>query len=365
MFTRPLVTIVTPVYMTPVDRLKRLLDSVAAQTLSRLEVILVDDASPDECPQILDAVAANDDRFKVLHRTANGRAGKAREDGMRLASGEFVLFADADDILRPDMCERLYALARAHDADIVACGWSIRDQNGTVIGRGYLPERRYNLTCARQRAKAYRHLNYSLWNKLFRRSVISTLQFEQYEANIGEDTLFNIAALCHSRILVTTGYIGYDYFRHASSATARKSKGFSYLRTLASSNDSIRRTLSAEDPSAVGLACSDRVSLNRFSTGCGWIADQADPVQRAEMWEFWRCYLHESLLPALTSHRLLALWFRITTSIANASSAYRLTWWALWLTNPMAVIERLEARLLAKSHLHTIRARERASAGTQ
>ena len=196
----------------------------------------------------------------VLHRSTNGRAGVARSNGMNLVKGSYVLFADADDIMQPDMCETLYGLALKHDADIVACSWSISDQKGHLIGRGYLPDRQYDLASARQRAKAYRLMNYSLWNKIFRHEVIVPLRFEQFEANIGEDTLFNVAALCRSRTMVTTAYVGYDYIVHTASATGRSSRGMPYLRTLALSGDRIRQTVAAADKSAVGENFSDRIA---------------------------------------------------------------------------------------------------------
>jgi glycosyltransferase involved in cell wall biosynthesis len=351
------VSIIVPVYKTPVDLLQRFLQSALSQTLSGIQLIAVDDASPDDCPEILDAVAADDDRVSVLHRTTNGRAGMARGDGMDLVKGDYVLFADADDFMQPDMCETLYGLALKYDADIVACAWAIRDQDGNLVGRGYLPDRRYNLTSTCQRAQGYRLLNYALWNKIFRHEAIAPLCFEKFEANIGEDTLFNIAALCRSRTMVTTAYSGYDYFVHVASATGRSSKGMPYLRTLAISGDRIKQTLSAADASAVGRKYADRVTLKRFSTGCGWIADHPDPTERCVMWAYWRRHLHESLLPTIESYSLLAAWYRLVTALGDASIVYRLTQIALRLTDPLALIDKLEAR-------HAFKRRSRTSCAT-
>jgi len=279
--------------------LQRFLKSALSQTLSDVQLIAVDDASPDECPKILDAVAAQDDRMTVLHRGTNGRAGMARNDGMALVKGEYVLFADADDVMRPDMCETLLGLALKHDANIVACSWSISDQDGHSIGRHCFPDRQYDLAVARQRAAAYRSMNYALWNKIFRHEVIAPLRFEQFETNIGEDTLFNVAALCQSRTMVTTAYCGYDYTVHTASVTGRSSRGMPYLRTLALSGDRIRQTLAVADGSVVARKYADRVALKRFTTGCGWIADHPDPKEKASMWAYWRRHLHERLLPSL------------------------------------------------------------------
>lgn len=344
------VSIIVPVYRTPTVLLQRFLRSALSQTLSDVQLIAVDDASPDDCPEILDAVAAEDDRMTVLHRSTNGRAGMARNDGMTLVKGKYVLFADADDVMQPDMCETMMGLADKHDADIVACAWSISDQDGHFVGRGYLPDRQYDLASARQRARAYRSLNYALWNKIFRHEVIAPLRFEQFEANIGEDTLFNIAALCRSRTMVTTSYCGYDYTVHTASATGRSSRGMPYLRTLALSGDRIRQTLAAADGSVVARKYGDRVALKRFTTGCGWIVDHPDPNERAVMWASWRHHLHERLLPSLESCGLLAASYRLATATGNAQTAYRLTRIASRITDPLSIVDRLEARMAAKRH---------------
>lgn len=345
---RPLVSIIVPVYRTPVFLLQRFLRSALSQTLSDVQLIAVDDASPDDCPRILDAVAADDDRVTVLHRGTNGRAGMARNDGMRLVKGSYVLFADADDIMEPDMSETLLKLALKHDADIVACSWSISDQEGHLVGRGCLPDRQYDLTSPRQRAKAYRSLNYALWNKIFRHEVIAPLRFEQFEANIGEDTLFNVAALCRSRTMVTTAYCGYDYTVHSASATGRSSRGMPYLSTLALSGDRIKQTIAAADKSVGGVKYADRMALKRFAIGCGWIADHPDPKKRAVMWAYWRRYLHERLLPTLESCRLLAAWYKLVTDTGHAPTVYRLTWLASRIADPLSLIDRLEARIASK-----------------
>lgn len=345
---KALVSIIVPVYKTPVFLLRRFLSSVLSQTFSDIQLIAINDASPDDCPRILDDVAAGDERVTVLHRSINGRAGMARNDGMSLVTGKYVLFADADDIMQPDMCETLLGIAQKHDADIVACSWSISHHNGHLLGKGYLPDRQYDLTSARQRAKAYRSLNYSLWNKIFRYEIIAPLRFEQFEANIGEDTLFNIAALCRSHKMVTTAYCGYDYTVHTTSATGRSSTGMPYLRTLALSGDRINQTLAAADGSCVAKKYSGIIALKRFSTGCGWIADHPDPKQRAVMWEYWRHHLYEHLLPNLNSCGFLAAWFRLVTSIRNPKTVYCLTHIASRIADPLSLVDRLEARIASK-----------------
>ncbi len=100
-----LISVIVPIYKVEKE-LGRCVDSILAQTHSRLEIILVDDGSPDDCPRMCDAYALRDPRIQVLHKE-NGGLSDARNAGLRLASGEFVLYVDSDDYLEFDACEKL------------------------------------------------------------------------------------------------------------------------------------------------------------------------------------------------------------------------------------------------------------------
>lgn len=113
----PKVSVVIPVYKVE-DYLKRCVDSVLGQSLSDLEIILVDDGSPDGCPQICDAYAKRDSRIQVIHKP-NGGLASARNAGMKIATGKWLFFLDSDDWLEPDGLEKLYAVGEAHRVDFV------------------------------------------------------------------------------------------------------------------------------------------------------------------------------------------------------------------------------------------------------
>ena len=108
------VSVVIPVYMVE-PYLPACLDSVLAQTLAEIEVICIDDASPDGCGAILDDYAARDERVRVVHLPENRRQGYGRDRGMDLARGRYIYFLDSDDLIVPDALERLYALAENND----------------------------------------------------------------------------------------------------------------------------------------------------------------------------------------------------------------------------------------------------------
>lgn len=119
----PLVSVIIPVYKVEKE-LRRCLDSVLSQTLTDIEIILVDDGSPDACPQICDDYACQDPRVRVVHK-ANGGLSDARNHGLNKATGDYVMFVDSDDYIEADSCERLYLTAVASDADMVLGDWRV------------------------------------------------------------------------------------------------------------------------------------------------------------------------------------------------------------------------------------------------
>jgi len=116
MTDNPLISIVVPVYK--VEKfLDRCINSLVNQSYTNLEIILVNDGSPDSCPAMCDAWAEKDSRIKVIHK-ANGGLSDARNHGTALASGDFISFIDSDDYASSDYVEYLYRLLKENNADI-------------------------------------------------------------------------------------------------------------------------------------------------------------------------------------------------------------------------------------------------------
>ena len=107
---RPLVSVVIPVYKVE-EYLARCVDSVRSQTLQDLQIILVDDGSPDNCPQMCDAYAQKDYRIQVIHKE-NGGLASARNAGMDVAIGKWLFFLDSDDWLEPDAVSKVMSVTR-------------------------------------------------------------------------------------------------------------------------------------------------------------------------------------------------------------------------------------------------------------
>ena len=115
------VSIVVPVYKVPEQYLRKCIESTIVQTLKEIEILLVDDGSPDQCGLICDEYAEKDDRIRVLHKK-NGGLSSARNYGCKAATGKWVMFVDGDDWIEPDMCQTMYELGEDKQVQLVMCG---------------------------------------------------------------------------------------------------------------------------------------------------------------------------------------------------------------------------------------------------
>ena len=119
MSDNPLISVVIPVYKVE-NYLRECLDSVISQTYKNLDIILVDDGSPDNCPAICDEYAEKDSRIKVIHRK-NGGLSAARNSGIDIVRGEYITFIDSDDYVSRAYVEQLYLTLRTSGAGVTQC----------------------------------------------------------------------------------------------------------------------------------------------------------------------------------------------------------------------------------------------------
>ena len=115
----PVISIIVAVYKAE-SCLRRCVDSLLAQTFQDYEILLVDDGSPDRSGEICDEYARKDNRVRVFHKE-NGGVASARQCGMNNARGEYVIHADPDDWVEPNMLEELYGKAKEENADMIIC----------------------------------------------------------------------------------------------------------------------------------------------------------------------------------------------------------------------------------------------------
>lgn len=208
----PKVSVVVPVYNV-VAYLPRCLASLRAQSLSELEVLLVDDGSTDGSTEILRDAEREDARFRVIRQENTGVAA-ARHAGIQQARGEYVGFVDADDYVEPEMFQRMYCAASAERADLVVCSYyEVRGQDRILHSTGAAP-------CVVTEAfEAYVQCVASIpsqCNKLYRRELVLQVR-EPLPLKIGEDMAFCTALAPSVRRAVIIPDALYNYAIHDSS----------------------------------------------------------------------------------------------------------------------------------------------------
>ena len=115
----PKISVIVPVYKVE-PYLRKCLDSIINQTYRNLQIILVDDGSPDNCGAICDEYASKDSRIEVIHQE-NGGVSAARNAGLKLAAGDYIGWVDSDDWIEPDMYAYMLENMQKYEADIAVC----------------------------------------------------------------------------------------------------------------------------------------------------------------------------------------------------------------------------------------------------
>lgn len=226
MMEHSLISVIVPIYKVQ-DYLDECIESIITQTYSNIEVILVDDGSPDRCPQMCDEWAKRDSRIRVVHKK-NGGLSSARNAGIDVATGEYISFVDSDDFICKDTLQNLYERIKDDKSIGITSGLIYRYQDGctSIFNNKWfrktektIPASEFLLETMSQKT------SYTVWNKLYRRDVIGNTRFREGRNN--EDTLFmydlgkNIAILNVCMVEIPH-YVYYYRYREDSICTTAK-----------------------------------------------------------------------------------------------------------------------------------------------
>lgn len=228
-----LISIIVPVYKAK-DYIDRCVESILAQTHQNLEVILVDDGSPDESPKMCDSWAEKDNRIKVLHKS-NGGAASARNAGLDVASGEYIGFVDCDDYIAPDMFERLLGAIVTGGKKLSCCLIYYAYEDGRIVPDS--SKMGDNVTLSVKQAvneSLYNRAGNAVWCKLHHRSVLQDIRFPT--GGISEDYPVMIPSILAADGMVLVRQPLYYYCKRQSSVTGRSSI-ISYNNTCAVLNN--------------------------------------------------------------------------------------------------------------------------------
>lgn len=209
----PMVSIIIPVYKVEAY-LSRCLDSVIRQTYHNLEIILVDDGSPDNCGKICDKYAELDGRIKVVHKL-NGGVSNARNTGLKnITSGKWVTWVDADDWIEPDIVEYLVKKALIYEADIAVCGYYM-DYSDRQVPCSYVREEALESEHAIEKLLR-NNIPWAMYSKLWRRDLFLEREFPEGRT-AGEDLALAYQLFGAARRIVCLPEIKYHYMQRADS----------------------------------------------------------------------------------------------------------------------------------------------------
>ena len=228
-----LVSVIIPVYNVE-KYLVRCVESVKNQSYRNLEIILVDDESPDNCPAMCEQMAQNDNRIKVIHKK-NAGLGFARNSGLEIATGNYVMFIDSDDWISKTHIENLYKAAIKSDADIaIGTHTNINSNGETSLHECSLKEKVYEgeevvndiLLPLIGPDVSYEfdvQINCSAWRSLYKMDVIknNNLKFISERHAVSEDIFFNIDFYSYVKKAVFVNDPGYFYFKNLDSISRR------------------------------------------------------------------------------------------------------------------------------------------------
>lgn len=226
------ISVVIPVYNAQ-DYLHQTLDSLIHQTLREIEIICVDDGSTDRSLEILNEYAAKDSRVRVLTQK-NQYAGAARNAGMKIATGEYVHFLDADDYMKLDAYEVLYSKAVRLNAEVVkAKAYCVDGESGEV-----LPSKRYALTGVPEKLlekpisfpehpDLFRKINIVPWNGIYKLDFLRahSIQFNRLFC-VNDRSFFKEILLYAQRIIVIPEYVAYHRVNLQTSLVGQRAKHF-------------------------------------------------------------------------------------------------------------------------------------------
>lgn len=220
---QPLISVIVPIYNVE-KYLDRCVESIVNQTYKKLEIILVDDGSPDNCPQMCESWAEKDKRIKVVHKE-NGGLSDARNAGMPFATGEIISFIDSDDWIELDMFEKMLNRMQKDNSDIVSCGVKWVEEDGSLI-RDVTSENEIldNKTAMKELLNDSK-LKQHVWNKIYKYDMIKNIPFEKGKYHEDVFWSYQIVGIAKKVSIIKESF--YNYVQRSNSIMG---EGFSVKR---------------------------------------------------------------------------------------------------------------------------------------
>ncbi len=326
-----IISVIMPAYNEPY-LIERAIRSVLRQRFRDWELIVVDDCSLDSTPDVVRAIAAVDNRVRLLRSSSNQGQGASRLQGIAAARGEYVAFIDQDDLMAPDALGSMWAKAQDSGADIVVMGSCRVSRGGWLKVPLFRPSRFFTKPLYSTRELLPHLLRRSgfpctQWDRLYRRSIINLA--EHSKEPVGEDLVFNLLTMLHSGRLAWVDYQGYRWRAGGQSGVPYPQRWENNLATYARVLELLKERHIDQDPTL-------RLNLDQ-----GLVNDFLDKIALA-LHQKWRKGLRRFVEDALATPLLLDA-MRNTGFAVNVDSAleagrrwrreHKLYYWAVYMLN--------------------------------
>jgi len=232
-----LISIIVPVYNVE-DFLENCIKSIIEQTYSNLEIILVDDGSKDNSGKLCDYFARRDKRIKIIHKK-NGGLSSARNAGLEIATGVYIMFIDSDDFYEKNACEILYNEIEQKQADYVIGNYIHVTYDGQKWANPVFDIKKYDDFKLKidDYKKSFFVMNSVVWNKIFKRDFIEKYKLRFIENAIAEDAIFSTYCYVHTNNAYFINEIVYNYRQNKENVSISTNCSKKYFEQL---NDSYK-----------------------------------------------------------------------------------------------------------------------------
>lgn len=253
------VSIIVPVYKVE-KYLNRCVDSIINQTYKNIEIILVDDESPDNCGKMCEKYAKKDQRIKTYHKK-NGGLSDARNYGLKYAKGEYIAYVDSDDYIEPKMIEILVNAIEKNNADIAMCGTKVVGDYSTYNNKWFDNDLVLNKEEALKALLENRIITSHAWNKLYRKEIIK--KYPWPKGRLYEDIriMHNVFKSCQ-KIAICKEYL-YDYYQREDSICNNKNLAneFEYVDAFITRYEDIKNDSKEYEEICYAQAC---IAISNF-----------------------------------------------------------------------------------------------------
>lgn len=219
------ISIIVPIYNVE-KYICKCIESILCQTYKNIEIVLVDDGSPDKCGKICDEYQKKDNRIKVIHQK-NGGLSAARNTGIKNSTGKFLMFVDSDDYIKNDMAEYLYNLLTKHQCDISICNYTYIFENKNqkdYIANKETYEDIYTKKDALEELLRNNKIQNFTWNKLYKKELFKSIKFP--EGRLMEDVGTTYKLFMKSKKIICGSESKYFYIQRNGSILHNKKSKF-------------------------------------------------------------------------------------------------------------------------------------------